>query len=75
MFLSENTKKWLYIVDTAYQTRFRDTSYAIYEYIHAFETQSTRSDYRVFALRNGLVHHLLTPHFLIGFVEWNGLRS
>ena len=48
-------KKWLYIVDTAYQTRFRDTSYAIYEYIHAFETQSTRSDYRVFALRNGAV--------------------
>jgi len=44
-------------------------------YIHAFETRSTRSDYRVFALRNGLVHHLLTPYFLIWVVECNGLRS
>ena len=28
---------------------------------------------RVFGLRNKLVH-LLTPHFFVLFVEWNGLK-
>jgi hypothetical protein len=27
----------------------------------------------VFGLRNEIVHHLLTPHFLIWFVKWNEL--
>jgi hypothetical protein len=27
----------------------------------------------VFCLRNKLVHHLLTPHFFVWFVEWNEL--
>jgi hypothetical protein len=27
----------------------------------------------VFGLRNELVHHLLTPHFFVWFVEWNEL--
>jgi hypothetical protein len=28
---------------------------------------------RVFDLRNELVHHLITPHFFVWFVEWNEL--
>jgi hypothetical protein len=27
----------------------------------------------VFGLRNELLHHLLTSHFFVWFVEWNGL--
>jgi hypothetical protein len=27
----------------------------------------------VFGSRNGIVHHLLTPHFFVWFVEWNEL--
>jgi len=29
--------------------------------------------YSVFGLRSELAHHLLTPHFFVWFVEWNGL--
>jgi hypothetical protein len=29
--------------------------------------------FRVFGLRNKLVHHLLTPNFFVSFVEWNEL--
>jgi hypothetical protein len=27
----------------------------------------------VFGLRNDVVHHLLTPHFFVWFVEWSEL--
>jgi hypothetical protein len=33
---------------------------------HEFGSQGT---YNVFVLRNKVVHHLVTPHFLIWFVE------
>jgi hypothetical protein len=29
--------------------------------------------YSVFGLRDELVHHLLTPHFFVWFVDWNEL--
>jgi hypothetical protein len=29
--------------------------------------------YKVFGLRNKLVHHLLVPYFFVWFVEWNKL--
>jgi hypothetical protein len=28
---------------------------------------------RVFGLMNDIVHHLLTPHFFVWFVEWSEL--
>jgi hypothetical protein len=34
---------------------------------------AARGTYRLFGLRIDLVHHLLTPHFFIWFVEWNEL--
>jgi hypothetical protein len=27
----------------------------------------------VFDLKNGVIHHLPTPHFFIWFMEWDGL--
>jgi hypothetical protein len=31
--------------------------------------------YNMFGLMNKVVHHLLTPHFLVWFVKWNELIS
>jgi hypothetical protein len=45
--------------------------------LHALGKEKERKKnldiYRLFGLRNELVHHLLTPNFFVWFVEWNEL--